>query len=367
MTYARARRITAALSTIFWVLVALALIWQASLPGRTWFSSLHDWHWVWLLPLLHGLLSLPFDWAAGHWLPRRLGQILSQEERWWPIWLRGSLVQMLFYAAFAAWLLLLGKSLGTWGAIGGMALAMLLLAGLQIWVARAVVAWESFFDNHKGKLVIYLDNRDAGFTGGISGIPGAEVFVLPNKYRAEMNDTMLKIVQGRRHGAVQTLTHARGFLVAFLFNVAAFSAAVLISPEGVATGQGLAATVGIYSLIQGLLGPLLLNWLSRRAVFEIDRWIYHRGGNADLLRQSFAAAVVPGESLPEQEPWATLFTGMPSPASRQQYMTGQARIRGAWQAAQQARFLSWAGLGLMSRSTETMLGRPERWVFQVSD
>lgn len=367
MTYAKARLWAGMSGILLWtILIGGSLI---LLSNSSFFSTqeIPDETWVLILAASHLLFSLPFDFLGGVALPNRHQQYRMIFDGWWKKWARAACFQFGIYLLMGFWLLMLGGLLGPVGTIGGFGLMMLLLGGLQIWVARASVKWESFYDNHKGKLVIYLDNEDPGFTGGISGIPGMEAFVIPNKWRTEMTDKMLTVMKGRRHGAIQTLSHAKGFLAAFLWNLIAFSIAVMVIPGGTATGPGLIQVVGCFSLIQLLGGQLLLSPLSRRAIWEIDRWLYFRGGDADTIRQSFHFTAIKEELLPKDARLLQAFVPMPDPYSRAQHIAEQRKVKGAWQATRQATFLSWAGMNVFSRVLPAVIGRPERWVFLPGD
>ncbi len=365
MSYARARTRAGFLGILGWslLLILALLLW----PQASWLANVPAWSWAGIIAGIHFLISLPFDILGGNVLANRHQQYRLTLNTWWGPWIRASLIQFALYFGLGLWLLMLGKNLGLAGSIGGMALAMILLAGLQIWVARATVKWESFFDNHKGKLVIYLENQDPGFTGGISGIPGMEVFVLPNQWRKEMSDKMLTVMKGRRHGAIQTLAHARGFLAAFLWNLIAFTIAILFTPGGTSSGEGLFQTVVLFSLIQLVPGQAILGWMTRRAVWEIDRWIFYRGGDADVLRQSFRSTIIPEEKPGESSPLAKVFTPVPGPESRAEAIAAQKDVKGAYMAARLTMYLSWAGLQLFSRMLPSVMGRPERWVFLPGD
>ena len=351
---------------LFWTVLIVVFLWLGLNTKTFTRQPLHDWTWLLLLSGGHLLLSLPFDWLGGVYLPNRYQQYRNIETGWWKRWARAAVVQAFFYLLFGLWLLTLGRYLGPVGTIGGMALVMLLLVGLQVWVARATVSWESFFDNHKGKLVIYLVNNDPGFTGGISGIPGMEVFIVPDMWRQSMSEKMLKVIQGRRHGALQTLAHAKGFLLAFVWTLLSFAVAVLLVPGGTGTGPGLVMTVALFSVISFAGSTILLSWISRMAVWEIDRWVFYRGGDADVIRQSFEFTTVKEEQL-DLPRWQESLVAMPGPASRAEHMARQKNQKGAWNARHQSVFMAWAGLSLFSRALPAVLGKPERWVFLPGD
>lgn len=348
---------------VLWLATVAALF---ILPSAIRIPELSDTTWLMLFLGWSLLVSIPADIIAGKILPERQGMYSMIFDGWWKKWLRAIIIQTVFFLLMGGWLLLMGDTFGQIGTIGCFALMMLLTGGLQIWLARATVGWESFFDNHKGKLVVYLDNEDPAFTGGISGIPGMEIFVIPNSWRKEMDDRMMGVIKGRRHGAIQTLGHAKGFLAAFLLNVLAFTAAILLVEEGTSTGLGLVQTVSLFSLFHLAGTALILTPLSRRAVWEVDKWVFYRGGDADSLRASFHKIVVKDE-LNDFGVFNPVFQPMPTPPSRSQHIASQTATKGAWNAARLSMFLSWAALNPLARSLPVTLGRPERWVFLPSD
>lgn len=367
MTYAKARLWAGLSGILLWTILIGLGLWLIRFSAITETLNIPDGIWVVILASTHLILTLPFDFLGGVFLPNRHQQYRMVFDGWWKRWARAAFFQFAIYLLMGFWLLMTGKHLGPTGTIGGFALMMMLLGGLQIWVARASVKWESFYDNHKGKLVVYLDNEDPGFTGGISGIPGMEIFVIPNRWRKDMTDKMLTVMKGRRHGAIQTLSHAKGFLAAFSWNLIAFSASVFLIQEGTSTGLGLIQVVGCFSLIQLIGGQVLLSPLSRRAIWEIDQWLYYRGGDADTIRQSFHFTAIKEELLPKEATLLQALVPMPDPYSRAKHIAEQRKVKGAWQATRQATYLSWAGMNVFSRVLPAIIGRPERWVFLPGD
>ncbi|GAB4411097.1 MAG: hypothetical protein OHK0039_15980 [Bacteroidia bacterium] len=321
-----------------------------------------------LFVLGYMLAALPFDWLGGYYLPQRHGRSGETAARWWLAWIRGAGLQAAYFWLAGYALLLATDWLGLPGAIGCVFVQMLLLTGFQLYVARGVAHLPMDDTADRGRFVFYLDSPDRSFTGGIYGIPGIESIVLPTYWRTRFPERVQEVFLARRHGAINAGSHGRGVLLAILWNTLLFALAAWLVPGGPATVAGLLCTSLLFSLLS-LLGSVgLLPWLSRRAVFEIDRWVFYKGLDADALRASFEATHRLQEDLGDGGvPVPLALLSFPTLEMRRSQLASQRDLKGAWQVGRHARYTSWAGLNLLARTPAYLLGRPSLWVFLPGD
>lgn len=360
MSYARARILLGLLSLSLLALACATLLWPPVYTGvATWSRPA-------TVGLLVGgwlLLTLPFDWLGGYWLPTRYARSALSLGQWLVAWGRASLTQGAFFFLNLSALSAMTDWLGWLGAMGWLFLSMLLLLGFQVYLHIGLTWTGHQVENDQGRLLFVLAHQDRGFTGGIFGLPGKESIVFPAYWRTRFRAPVHQLLINRRHGAINTGAHGRGVLLAVGWNLLLFAAALLLSGTLPATSGGLLQTVGGYSLLSLLSAVGPLPWLSRRGVYEIDRWTYYKGMDPDLLREGMAAT----HRLREDEAGTALTRAVPTQAMREAQFVQQQPMRGAWQATRQALFTSWAGGNLLCRSFPVQLGRPELWVFLPGD
>lgn len=366
MTYLKARQYVAWGGILIWMVVAAALwglsyrdLWPEALDQRL--SA------VGLLMALQIGVGLPLDWLGGYWLPHRYARSEISLGEWFISWAKAAVAQALLMGLLV--LVLMGATawLGWLGALGWLAISMLLLLGFQFYLHLGLTWHPHLMENNQGRLLFLVRQKDRTFTGGIYGIPGKESIVYPEYWRDRFPEAVNRLLVARRHGAVNTGAHGRGVLLALGWNLLLFAAAVYLSPEMPSQGHGLLGTVGAFTLLSVLTPLLPLPWLSRRAVYEMDRWTYYQRMNPDDLRRSIELTHRLREDTGEEKLPLSRWMSTPSRARREAHFASQKAVQGAWQASRQANFASWAGFNLLNRSWPDQLGRPELWVFPPVD
>ncbi|WNJ21109.1 hypothetical protein [Pontibacter sp. G13] len=313
------------------------------------------------------LVSLPFDLIGGYILPHKFGRTTETLGEWVIGMLRGVGVQGFYFFIQGLILSWIGGWLGPWGAVGWVAISMILLTGLQFYIARLVYGFEWRMESHQGRWVYFFDSQDRAFSGGVCGFPGKESIVIPEYWVQRFPAAVTKMMITRRIGAIQSGSHGRGIGVAYIVNLLAFTGAVFLSPLPLTTLGGLVATVCIFAGFSALAMVGLIPWLSRKGVFEIDRWVYYKRVDIDALRESFDLTHRLQEDMGGKSPVAAVLTSVPTQSMRQAYLQSQAPVKGAWQASRHAIFTSWAGINLLARASYLNQGRPALWVFLPGD
>ena len=361
--------------------IAHMIIWGIICVFGIWTVGHKEWEFIWdllsrstpllilsVFTLLYILVSFPFDLIGGFILPQKYGRSLISFIRWLGIWARAAGIHGLYYLLNGYMLYIMGDWLGLAGAVLWVIIQMILLGNLQVWVARALVRFKTKPENDRGRLVLYLDNQDKAFTGGIAGFPGNEVIVMPHYWRERFSEDVVSMLLTRRHGVVMTGNHGRGFLLAVLSNAVLFGLAAWLGEIAAGTIESTICTILWYTLFSFTHVIGLLPWLSRRSVWEIDRWAYFKGADADVLRKSIKLTdQLQNPSSYSEKLLPHLTESLPDAESRIARLQQQAAIKGAWHTARLALFLSWAGVGLLSRAVPSNTGRPELWVFLASD
>jgi hypothetical protein len=208
---------------------------------------------------------------------------------------------------------------------------------------------------------------DAGFAGGLVGLPGRERHIVPSLWQRVLPKGVLDLEVERRSAALKTGSRLRGLALAILFNLSGFYLSSLLPSAGVTTLPELFTTALGFTL-WSFLGLLILPTLSRRGVFELDQFARANG----MSDTSFALTVRELDQLQDDEPSRTpgvetVFHPVPNVESRIARFRSGLHTTGAWNAARYALYLSWPCLGFLNRAVHCNSGRPELWVMLPVD
>ena len=369
MTYTRARWILS-WGQILLILTAcvLGILWKFPAWIESQFTSIPGFLSIGIFLLTFVAIHIPGDLMGGYFLPKMYGKKMMPFGKWFSGWVWGMLIQLGLLWAIAGVLYGLSNWLGIWGAAGGLAIIMMFLTGFQLYIAQLIGRFTFKVDSHKGRPILYFNNRDVRFTGGISGIPGKESIVLPQSWQRHFSQAMQEMLLARRHGAINTGTHGKGIFYAFLSNALFFAAALFLIEYPIDSVSGI-VSVSLWFTLISVIGLFLgLPLISRKAVYEIDRWAYFHGGDPDVLKKSFSKTGAFQYPEPASIPTiARPFFSLPTASMRSKNMETQKDHKGGWQAERMGIYLSWAGLNLLCRSFHYNLGRPELWVFLPGD
>lgn len=376
-SYSRARVLLGMVNAGFWVLGAAIAIAFDGLRYAAMMEATHS-------PavvlgeflLLYVILSAPFDYLGGYVLPRRYGRSDIPFWHWVAQWCRAVVLHTAFMFLTGMALLYSAMFLGIPGAAAVLGLLMLLLSHFQLQVAQLLAPMEQCATpplregdiQLPGMDVVFVESEDDAFSGGISGRPGREQIVLPMRWYRSLSAEAFSVLKARRAGAILTSSRTRGLLVAIAWNVLWFAVAALLSSRPLHTAAGLLETACWFSMFTclGMLG--LLPELSRRAAAELDGWARDKGAPLPRLQQVIShTARAHGDHPRRSRLQEFIFHPVPSVENRLQDLLLCRRKHGAWHAARTMVFLSWAGLGLLSRAVHCNIGRPELWVFPPCD
>jgi hypothetical protein len=379
MTYARARLWLGITSVGTLVsLSTLALVYQM---GWTFFpfdgSLLGDAAALWVLYFAYVLLSFYFDYMGGYYLPCRFERLCVIFPVFLSKWLRGIAVQGTVMVASALLLLEAGKLGGLWASAAALLLLQGLLLALQLRLARMTGglsvtgetprSYASSFPEQPCPPAEVWAALDSGFSGGPGGLPGRETMVLPQHWNRSLPDEAIQAAWARRRGLLASGARTRGVLVALAWNTAGFVLSASLPGSGVTRVAELVQTI-FGCALWSFLGLLLLPSLSRRGVFEADRWAHHHGVPFSSLYTLIREVDQLQEDEPVRRKWIErIFHPVPSVESRLRALESDHAVTGAWQAARLSLFLSWANFGLLSRAVHCNAGRPELWVMLPGD
>jgi hypothetical protein len=390
MTYARARLWLGISGVGFWVALAATLLLAQAAPFSDSFvaqpSLANEAKNLGVLLGFYVLLSAPFDWLGGYWLPRRFARTVPTLPKFIAQWLRGVAGQSLVLLAAGLTLLAAGRAGGRWGAILAALLVMAVLLAAQGWMARfigglrtagaSLQPYEPWLARWGIKVtaVTVLQVSDPAFVGGFVGWPGRDRLVLPDSWIQQktglpaLSAEAVATQIARRIGVVERGSRQRGVWLALLWNVTGFALATTLPGAGVTNSGELLMTACGFTL-WSFLGLLTLPSFSRSGVFEGDFFAAQRGIPRAALERTAATLDQWQDDEPARSDLVeTIFHPVPSVQSRlRRLATPGEEPRGAWQAARVALFLSWGCFGFLSRAVHCNSGRPELWVLFPGD
>jgi Zn-dependent protease with chaperone function len=325
------------------------------------------------MAICYVVIMSPFDYAGGYQLPCNHSRICHYFSTYSSQWLRGAFVQ----SAILVLCNLIVLQAGLWG---GRPLALLALFGCmtlmltsKTWIARAVGGMRS--QGRNAELEAWLQNVtgrripvriysaiDPGFAGAIAGLPGNESLVTPALWAHTLKREELQAELLHRAGAILSGSRTRGLGVAMLWNLLGYLLCTYLPGGGVSSvAQVLSSS--LWFVLWSFVGLLLLPTLSRRGVYEADRFALQNGAEP----ADFRSMVVRLDQLQDDEPVRAprveaIFHPLPSVETRLRAAQENASGVGAWHAARYALYLSWPCFGVLARAVHCNSGRPELWV-----
>lgn len=347
---------------------ALFLNWPTQVFGSFNLDLASDLQGLLWIVALYAAIHIPLDYIGGYWLPCHFSRQCLMFSFFASQYIRGLLVQALFLIVSGLVLLQVGRLGGRPAVLGLLLLVMLVMIEGQAWLARLVAGLRiSGLESVNGQKVVMVSGMDAGFAGGLVGLPGRERHIVPSLWQRVLPKGVLDLEVERRSAALKTGSRLRGLALAILFNLAGFYFASLLPSAGVTTLPELFTTALGFTL-WSFIGLLILPTLSRRGVFELDQFARANG----MSDTNFALTVRELDQLQDDEPSRTpgvetVFHPVPNVESRIARFRSGLRTTGAWNAARYALYLSWPCLGFLNRAVHCNSGRPELWVMLPVD
>ena len=325
--------------------------------------------------LAYAAVQLPLDLFGGYLLPRwyrrrhpSLGAFLAGLAR-------GVAVHGGVLFAAASGLLLAGRAAGALGVMLAAAGLLLVLLRGRVTIASALASLEltpssPVLGDEPALPVLptYMaESADEGFTGAVVGVFKPRLQLLPMRWRETLDPEAFTVAVRRRQLAIQTGGWWRGRLLAIGFTLVGVGlAAAVVGDQRLATAAGIASFSLVFTL-WSFLGLLVLPTPSRRGVADVDRNLLAAGCGRDDLERTIGLL----DNLQDRERQRppvieTIFHPVPSVESRLRGPHAPG-MRGCWDAARTAVFLSAAGLGLLGRAVHCNCGRPALWAFLPID
>lgn len=375
VTYGDARWILGLSSIVFWIGVCvLGIIFDA---GVIFENCAHE------VGVIFGtfwgcyiLLGFPLDFIGGYLLPRKYSRSSSTFLNWFSKWCRGSILHGAYMWLGSMALIRVAEHLGLWGSIAFVGVHMLLMTRFQLFLAQLIAPLRSLssarlkFDSGAlSRLRIHtVESEDEAFTGGVTGHPGRERIILPAHWKDQVPGEIMGALKVRRLATVLSGSRTRGLLAALIWNLVWFAIAVGLTPYSLNSVSGILTTVFWFSLFCCLGHIGLLPFLSRKGSVEVDGWTHTKGACEFKMQKGISYTNKLQGDRPCRSLWIEkIFSGTPSVEIRLQHLFSGKYSKGAWNASYMMLFLSWAGLGLVSRAAPCNLGRPELWVLLPCD
>lgn len=363
------------------VLVTAALALQ--LPGRllpaTPLKPALEALWLFGLLTAYGVIHWPFDYLGGYHLPCRHGRLCQVLPVF--VWtsFRATILQIALLTAGGLILMHAGRAFGLAGALVAALVMMVALVALQLPVACAIGGLKTVHPRLaeiETQLANWLpsmpktevvESVDAGFSGGIAGLPAAEKVIIPAHWLQQLGTPAVAVEILRRDALIRSGARLRGVLAAMAWNLAGLALAAQMPGAGFGS---LAAfvTLVLWFNLWSFLGLLLLPSVSRPGVLEADAAALARGVPQEILAQAASAVDQMQDDEPSRPKWVErIFHPIPSVSSRLKAWREKRNPSGAWHAARMALYLSWPCLGLLGRAVHCNSGRPQLWVFLPAD
>ncbi len=373
MSYPKARLLLGVSGVgTFVVLATLAL--ALGLPVA-WSRDLGDFEVISTAIALYVIVSAPFDWLGGYFLPRAYGLRCDTAGDFAGRWARAVSVQAGVMGVCLAGVLSAGRAGGLPGAGAAFGLCMVALVVLQAPLARVVAGLRDEggepVSGRGGVSVRRYMSADPGFTGGVVGPPGGESIVIPAHWRQRLSPWNLQAILTRRRHAVTKRARAFGIGAAVLWNLGGFVCTALLVPGADVTTAGGLLTLALGLGLWTFVGLLALPTPSRRAVYAIDQ---STANENRLGRQTLATAIRQVHDLQHDElrrgAWIeTVFHPIPALDHRLDNLASvdTKTVMWPWHLARTSLFLSWACFGFLSRAVHCNVGLPDMWVLLPSD
>jgi hypothetical protein len=321
----------------------------------------------------YAAIQLPFDIVGGYVLPRGFKRLHPPLSKFLLELFRG-------VSAHVLTLFLTTTAIKFAGRFGGLPLTVatsFVIAWLLLIFRHqlASIIAPFTFKNDESKLpmteeslpITYVENRDEGFTGGVSGVFKATGLIIPKKWKELFDPAELNFVSKRRSIAIETGSWWRGRAAAIGFTVTGVTVACLL------TGQHRLGTVSgtidlsLWFTLWSFIGLLILPTASRRSVIAIDQVACSSRSNSDVMRSTTrrlnelqdGEIQRPGFVEAIFHPIPSVENRLRSPATRDS--------TGFWDIARTSIYLSLSGLGLLGRAVHCNCGRPSLWVFLPVD
>lgn len=322
---------------------------------------------LWIVAL-YSAIHIPLDYIGGYWLPCHFSRQCFFFSAFASQYIRALLVQASFLIASGMVLLQVGRWGGRPAVLTLLLVLMLVMIERQDWLARAVAGLRvSSAERIGGHEVVVVSGLDAGFSGGLSGLPGREKHIIPAHWQRVLSKDIIQLELGHRNAALQSGSRLRGLAVAITWNLTGFLLCSIIPGAGVESLAQIFTTALGFTL-WSFLGLLVLPTPSRHGVFELDQYSRSKG----LNESDFARTIRELDQLQDNEPKRstgieTIFYPVPSIDSRMERFRKGTDSMGAWNAARYALYLSWPCLGFLNRAVHCNSGRPELWVMLPID
>lgn len=327
----------------------------------------------------YAFLSGPFDLFGGYVLPKEYGRSKARFAAFLHMWLRGVILHSLILMLVALVLLRAARAggfplfFGAFAAlntvlIGAQTLLASLLSGAR-YKSAAKETGETLakLPGRKKPTLVLASTAAPYFTGGITGLPGLERVILPERWTQTLTPEQREAIVLRRAGVLANGSRLRGLLLALGWNMVGFCLAALLS-SSVASVAGL-VTCSLWFTLWNFAGLLILPPPSQRGVFSGDAFALKHGADKQTLE-----ALIQTLDRDQDDEYAraqgveTYFHPLPSVERRIALLnTGGAQDIGAWHGARMAIYLSWAGMSFLARAVHCNCGRPDVWVFLPSD
>jgi hypothetical protein len=362
--------------------LALYAAWPVKIFGRDESSP-----GIWLLHLgeclaAFALLSLPFD-LVGYRIERLYQRTSLSLVSYLRLWTVSALKQSLVLATVAGLITVLYHVAGSIAVTAGFLCGAVLLIARQDSLA-ILYSGMKFTEAPQEIKAAFPQNRNDGvpllighsdeicFSGGIVGLPGSEIIVLPQRWLKNFSKEELWAEVTRRNEIIGSGGRNRGLALALIVNTLGVLSCAQIPAQAFSLRVDSIAgllTMSLCFTLLSFLGLLFMPYPSQLGTIEADRLARQKGVSLELLLQTIGKI----DSDLEDEKTRTrtvdsIFHPIPTVEYRARALGNlDTKISGAWHAARYSILLSVLGLSLLGRAVHCNAGKPDLWAMLPAD
>ncbi|MEI8019305.1 MAG: hypothetical protein WCH39_13960 [Schlesneria sp.] len=323
--------------------------------------------------LSYATIQLPFDIIGGYLLPRRFNRLHPTLLEFFIGLIRGVTAHALTLFVIAIAIYLAGRYGGLPLTVATSVVMMWLLLLGRYQLASIIsplklrIAEGTLSPTGESLPIVYVENRDEGFTGGVAGFFKPNSLVIPFKWCEALKPAELEFVSRRRSIAIETGSWQRGRAAAMGFTVTGVTIACFLAGKHRLGTVGGTIDLSFWFTLWSFIGLLVLPTLSRRSVIAIDQLAAVGGADSNVMKSTTRRLdeLQDGEG---QRPGFVEAIFHPIPSVENRLRPSSKHVNsGFWDVARTSVYLSLSGLSLLGRAVHCNCGRPSLWVFLPVD
>ncbi len=373
MTYSRSRLLLGITCVGFWVIysVFLFILSAESLLDNTEYTVITDSMILLAFIAMYNLVMFPFEVIGGYAIPATYNRNNQTLFSFVLSLIKSSLFHALIFLIMAVLLLTVWKYMGAFYAFAFLILAMLLLLVMQLTFLQFFSGKASAkiqCSNGQAFKCVLINNNQVENVGGIFGFPGMDTIAIPHMWYSKFPQETIDVECIRREGIIQSSARFWGVTIALLYNTFGLGLIFLLLRDADPNAFTVICQSTLFS-VWNFTGLLILPSLSRGGVYVGDTYALKQGVDKTEWKAAMTAIERTQGDETSRSKWIQcVFHPTPSLQDRLDAVdSGYSPPIPAWGTSRMMLYLSWAGLGLLSRAVHSNCGLTEQWVSVACD